>query len=262
MESQNDPVAGHSSNLVGVPTGLLSSASFNEFPIPLCIRGTREAHALLFDSLRIAETPEQARRIFLEYMNSSFSHERKLGKARRFHASYLQILADWGFDSNGQAGAVLKGWVESRFGLFPTFHKEPLRRFNSPAWIAYLEEKMSSRYNNNEILIQFDLLYEFCQWALLRFFATGKKHLRLYRGANDLTGLVQDSRTAMVRLNNLSSFTSTRSIADEFGDTIIEVEVPIVKVLFFNELLKPHALQGESEYLVIGGDYRVNLSYY
>ena len=250
----------HSSNLVGLPTGLIASTSFNEFPISLHIRGTRESHATLFGSLAKTDNPEEARHLFLEYMSDTFGERKR--RARRFHASYLQILEDWGFDSNGQAGAVLKGWVESRFGLFPTFHREPIRRVNSLAWITYVEEKMSSRFNNNDILIQFDLLYEFCQWAMLNYFGTGKRHVLLFRGTNDMNDLVHDAKTAIVHLNSLTSFTSSRSIADEFGDTIVEVEVPTVKVLFFNELLSPHTLQGESEYLVIGGDYRAKLSYY
>lgn len=32
-------------------------------------------------------------------------------------------------DSDGREGAILKGWVESRFGLLPRFHGEPLRDF-------------------------------------------------------------------------------------------------------------------------------------
>lgn len=270
MNTRNDDVSiaasGNSSNLVGVPAGLLASASFNEFPMPLSIRGTREAHSRLFESLNLTGSPGEARQCFLEYMSTVFASGISLDGARRFRASYLQVLEGWGFDSNGQAGAVLKGWVESRFGLFPTFHKAPIRRFNSVEWIAYVEDKMSSRFNNNAILAQLDLLYEFCQWTMLRFFATGKRHIRLYRGSNDMNDrqLVQgiDTRTAIVRLNNLSSFTMQRSIADEFGDTIIETEVPIVKILYFNELLLPHTLQGESEYMVIGGDYRIKMAYY
>ena len=257
---------GNSSNLVGVPTGLLASASFNDFPIRLAIRGVREAHAGLFASLNQAESLEAARQLFHDYMRATFALEQKRSGVRRFHASYLQVLEDWGYDANSPAGAVLKGWVESRFGLFPTFHKEPIRRFNSPAWIAYMEEKMSSRFNNNNIQAQLDLMYEFCQWALSRFAATGQKHMRLYRGANDLREQqwVQtiDSRTAIVRMNNLASFTSHRGIADEFGDTIIDASVPVVKIFCFNALLAPHALQGESEYLVIGGNYRVRMSYW
>ncbi len=258
--------AGSGSNLVGVPTGLLASASFNAFPIPLSIRGVREAHAALFASLQQAESLEQAQRVFDGYMRETFELEQPRMAVRRFRASYLGVLEDWGFDANSQAGAVLKGWVETRFGLFPTFHKEPIRRFNSPAWITYVEEKMSSRFNNNGIQTQFDLLYEFCQWALFRFVAIGRKHLPLYRGTNDLRDrkLVQsiDARTAIVRLNNLVSFTSCRDTADQFGDTIIEAEVPVVKILCFDALLPAHTLRGESEYLVIGGDYRVCASYW
>jgi NAD+--dinitrogen-reductase ADP-D-ribosyltransferase len=256
----------NSGNLVGVPTGLLASASFNQFPIALSIRGVREAHADLFDELSLCTSLDRARQIFSIYMDTLFELSASRVGARRFRASYLRLLKDWGFDSNSPAGAVLKGWVESRFGLFPTFHRAPIRRFNSPEWLAYVEHKMSTRFNNNNIHAQLDVLYEFSQWVLARFVATGKRHLTLYRGTNDVREqqLVQqlDARTAIVRLNNLVSFTAQREIADEFGDTIIEVEVPVVKILFFNELRAPCLLRGEAEYLVIGGDYRVAMSYF
>jgi len=64
----------------------------------------------------------------------------------------------------------------------------------------------------------------------------------------------------VIRLNNLVSFTASRDIACEFGDYILEVAVPRVKILFFNDLLPLHALRGESEFLVIGGDYHVKVS--
>lgn len=268
MTDTNRSIAteGHSSNLLGVPTGLLASVSFHDFPIPLSIRGVREAHADLFDELSHCKTLDKARLVFSRYMYTLFEPSAKRDGARRFHASYLQLLKDWGLDSNSPAGAVLKGWVESRFGLFPTFHKTPIRRFNSPEWVTYVEEKMSTRFNNNNIYVQLDVLYEFSQWVLRHFVSTGKKHLTLYRGTNDLRDqqLLQqlDTHSAIVCLNNLLSFTSQRGIADEFGDTIIEVEVPIVKILFFNELRSPCLLRGEAEYLVIGGDYRVGMSYF
>ena len=62
-------------------------------------------------------------------------------------------------------------------------------------------------------------------------------------------------------LNNLVSFTADRHIACEFGDTILEVSVPKVKIIFFSELLPHHPLKGEAEYIAIGGDYRVSVSY-
>lgn len=259
---------GHSTNLVGVPTGLLASAAFNEFPIPLHISGTREAHRSLFELLNTVTDAVEASRVFQEYMIVVFGleHAPEQGERRRYRTSYLRLLKDWGFDANSPAGAVLKGWVESRFGLFPSFHKEPLRRFNSSAWFTYIEEKMSNRFHNNSINMQLDVLYEFCQWALARFHAPSKKHLRLFRGSNDLREhqLLQnlEGREAIIRLNNLVSFTSQPEIADEFGDTIIEAEVPLPKILFYNDLLLRHPLRGEAEFLVIGGDYRVRMSYW
>jgi NAD+--dinitrogen-reductase ADP-D-ribosyltransferase len=247
---------------------LLASATYNDYLIALSISGTRESHRSLFEYLdRVLEAAD-AGRIFQDYMALIFGldHDGEKNERRRYRASYLRLLKDWGFDSNSPAGAVLKGWVESRFGLFPTFHKAPIRRFNSPAWIGYMEEKMSNRFNNNTIHMQFDLLYEFCQWMLRHFHATGQKHMLLYRGTNDLREqqLIQqiDKRNAIVRLNNLVSFSSQRSIADEFGDTIIEAQVPVTKILFFNDLLLGHPLRGEAECLVIGGDYRVKMSYW
>jgi len=111
--------------------------------------------------------------------------------------------------------------------------------------------------------MQLDLLYEYCQWVIERFQFPSTTHKTLYRGANSLDDkcLVQDEDKLhkIVRLNSIVSFTDRRSIASEFGAYILEVEVPMVKLVFFNELLPHHALHGEAEYLVIGGDYRVTV---
>lgn len=264
---------GHSANLVGVPSGLLASAAFNDYPLPLHIRGVHETHARLFGLLDAAGSHADAAHTFQGYMDETFSLQRNPADAagtqpRRFRASYLRLLKGWGYDANSREGAVLKGWVESRFGLFPTFHKTVLARFASGAWSRYVEEKMSSRFSNNDIHTQLDLLYEFCQWSLAHWFLPGQHHLTLYRGVNEfcedalLRGLSRPRRgQALVRLNNLVSFTARRSIACEFGDYILEARVPTAKILFFNDLLPRHALRGEAEYLVIGGDYRVTVSY-
>jgi NAD+--dinitrogen-reductase ADP-D-ribosyltransferase len=269
---------GHSANLVGVPTGLLASAAFNDHPLPLHIRGVHENHARLFDLLATAGNHAEAGKRFQEYMDKTFSLSPKQtespdgcardGLVRRFRASYLRLLKGWGYDANSREGAVMKGWAESRFGLFPTFHKTTLARFASHAWSRYVEEKMSSRFHNNDIFSQLDLLYEFCQWSIARWFRPGQHHVTLYRGVNDfredslLRGQSQPrTGPALVRLNNIVSFTAHRSIACEFGDYILEVRVPTVKILFFNDLLPRHALRGEAEYLAVGGDYRVTVSY-
>jgi NAD+--dinitrogen-reductase ADP-D-ribosyltransferase len=187
-------------------------------------------------------------------------------KVRRYRASFLRLLKGWGYDSNSPEGAVMKGWVESRFGLFPTYHKEMITRFSTPGWIAYVEEKMSSRFHNNSIYCQLDMLYEFSQWALATRHAPGQTHLTLYRGINSFEEhqIIEriDKKNVVMRLNNLASFSSLREAADCFGDTILTVAVPVVKVVFFNTLLPLHPLKGEGEFLVIGGDYRVRADYY
>lgn len=255
-----------STNLVGIPTGLLASLAFNAHPRALHIGGARAFNRALFRQLDAAPDPAAAGHTFQDYMSVMFAlqPEKRPQDAdgrRQFRASYLKLLADWGFDSNGAAGAVLKGWVESRFGMFPTFHKAPLTRFTGPDWSTYLMEKMASRYHNNSINVQLDLLYEYCQWYLARFDADPKPHITLYRGANRMAEehviAAISRRELIVRLNNLSSFTSRRDIAEQFGDYILEALVPKVKLLFFDALLPRHPLQGEAEYLVIGGDYRV-----
>lgn len=261
---------GHSANLVGVPTGLLASVAFNDHPLRLHIRGVRESHAALFDRLATAGSHVAAGEIFQDYMDQTFDlgqPHADPGNAvpRRYRTSYLRLLSGWGYDASSREGAVVKGWVESRFGLFPTFHKTPLTRFASPTWARYVEDKLSSRFHNNAIHTQLDLLYEFCQWALARLRA-GQRHLTLYRGVNDFREIVLLDRAlphkgpALVRLNNINSFTASRDIAGEFGDHILEARVPTVKILFFNDLLPRHALKSEAEYLVIGGDYRVAVS--
>ncbi len=267
---RNVASVGHSTNLVGLPTELLASVEFNAHPLPLHIHGTRETNRKLFERLARTASLAEAGAIFQDYMSVvfGFADEQRLGVdaqgRRRYRGSYLRLLQDWGFDSNNPQGAVLKGWVESRFGLFPTYHKAPLTGFSTPAWMGYIEEKMASRYHNNCIYLQLDLLYEFCQLAVAHFRIPAERHVKLYRGVDSLDEPSvpewDGGRCKPMRLNNIVSFTSRRSIASEFGAYNLETGVPVVKLLFFNDLLPRHALRGEAEYLAIGGDYLVNVA--
>jgi NAD+--dinitrogen-reductase ADP-D-ribosyltransferase len=259
----------HSTNLVGVPTGLLASATFNAHPLPLKIHGVRETNRALFAMLRDAESMDDAVLAFQIYMRSVFDldapNELDAFGRKRFRSSYLRLLRGWGFDANGKEGAVLKGWVESRFGLLPTFHKAPLGRYPSAEWMAYTEEKMSARFHNNCIHLQLDLLYEYGQHTFRRWLYPGRHHLTLYRGVNDFEEHQVVERLgkneAIVRQNNLVSFTTQREVADTFGDTLLEVEVPVSKLVYCNALMPGPVLRGEGEMLVLGGDYRVRTSY-
>jgi len=267
---------GHSTNFVGVPTELLASCAFNDHPMRLHISGVREMNKNLFEMLAQAPDLLDAGEAFNCYMMAMFGIDSEQrddtvnqgtgATHRRYRSSFLRLIKGWGYDSNGPEGAVLKGWVESRFGIFPTFHKEIIQRISSGAWTTYVEEKMSSRFHNNAIYIQLDLLFEFCQWVLEHLVLPGETHITLYRGINSfdehqIVGRI-DKRTVLMRLNNLTSFSSDRDIADCFGDTILTVRVPVAKVTFFNSLLSTHPLKGEGEYLVIGGEYRVTASYF
>jgi len=220
----------------------------------------------------------EASEIFMHYMSLAYGLQRdpapsSPAEARRWRASYLKLLQSWGLDSNGPAGAVLKGWVESRFGLVPGFHKERLERFPSPAWMRYLEEKASSRFHNNCILQQLDLLYEYCQWALRRFQPFGPgRHVPLWRGITRCDEQILEGelrardrtsrgRRLTVRLNNLVSFATDAEQAECFGDWLLQAQVPRVKLLFHPGLLPKAPLSGEGEVLVIGGDFEVEASY-
>jgi NAD+---dinitrogen-reductase ADP-D-ribosyltransferase len=264
---------GQSTNLVGIPTGLLASVAFNTHPLPLRIHGVREMNRALFAMLHDATSTDDAVEAFQIYMRSVFDLDappvRDAQGRKRYRANYLRLLRGWGFDANGREAAVLKGWVESRFGLQPTFHKEPLGRYPSEAWMTYLEEKMSARFHNNGIHAQLDLLYEYGQRVFRRWLHPGRHHLTLYRGVNDfaehqvVAWLPREKgrpREAIARQNNLVSFTTQREVADQFGDTILEVEVPLCKVVYCNALMPGPVLRGEGEVMVLGGEYRVKMA--
>lgn len=267
------PHTWYTTNLVGIPAPVLASTQFNAHPTALHIVGTREAHAGLFALLETSRDAKEASDMFTHYLSLAFGLQPALApssasEARRWRASYIKLLQSWGLDSNGPAGAVLKGWVESRFGLVPCFHRARLERFPSPAWIDYIEEKACSRFHNNCIHQQLDLLFEFCQWALARFQPFGQHtHLTLWRGITRMDeqiiegDLKSKSRRLVVRLNNLVSFALQAEQAECFGDWLLRTHVPLTKLLFYPGLLPTAPLSGEGEVLAIGGDYAVEARY-
>lgn len=265
---ESDPRRWYTTNLVGVPAPLLASTAFNTHPQPLHIAGARETSPGLFALLQRCGEPDEARDVFAHYMSLAFGLAREApgGGPRRWRTSYLKLLQGWGLDANGPSGAVLKGWVESRFGLAPAFHGAPLGRFPSPAWITYLEQKAGSRYHNNSIYQQLDLLYEFCQWMLVRFRLLGEdRWATLWRGSTrceeQLVAGSLRARHCTLRLNNLVSFSCSRAEAQCFGDWVLRTRVPLVKLLLVPGLLNTTSLHGEAEVLALGGDYEVEARY-
>lgn len=264
----------YSTNLVGIPARVIGSAAFNANPQRLQVAGVREANRGMFSLLERSQSADEAREVFEYYMSMMFGLKKHrladgnegMSERRRWRSSYLKLLQGWGLDANAPAGAVLKGWVESRFGMVPNFHADILGRFPSPQWIAYFEQKSGSRYHNNSIYQQLDLLFEFCQWMLERFELLGQgSHATLWRGSLNfeqqvVSGSVRERRCT-VHLNNLVSFTVDRETACCFGDWVMKVKVPKSKLLLVPRLLNTNSLHGESEVLAIGGDYEVEVSY-
>lgn len=260
-------------NLVGIQPGLLASVAFNDHPVRVRIHGVRESARGLFRTLDTVGQQQEASDVFKHFMALSFNLP--LAGAppappspgpHRWKSSYLKVLEGWGFDANGPQASVFKGWAESRFGLSPTYHVDRLDRFPSEAWVRYIEDKHSSRFHNNNIYQQLDLLFEFCQWSVWRFGLPARHQLQVWRGINKLeehqllAGSLRQ-RECVLLLNNLNSFSLSREPAETFGDWILETRVPVQKLVFFPGLLGQSLLAGESEIIALGGAYRVRASY-
>lgn len=253
-------------NRCSLPAVLLGSLTYQRHPVPLALDGVLELHQGLFQRLDQEADHGERARLFHAHMAAVFclDHPEEAGyhadaPGARAKASYLRMVRGWAFDPDGTEGAVLKGWVESRFGLLPRHHGGPIRDLSGEAYRRYLEMRARGLYGTNALEAQLDLLYSYGQYELGRQ-RLGETHITLYRGVNrvdDLECLSDlDADGRVVLLNSLSSFTSERARADEFGDTILEVRVPLPKVFFFHRLL-PGRLKGEDEYVVIGGVYQV-----
>lgn len=251
-------------NLCNLPPWVIASQQFNEHPQPLFIQGVREANRFLFRKLDEVDNRDQRGQLFSDYLSVKFQLHHQEGQTdtarKALRNSYLRFLKGWMMDSNSVEGAVLKGWVESRMGIGPTFHNGPITTSDCEAHYRYLLDRTRGSKRSNAINAQFDLLYEYCQYELQR--SHGKPgHLTLFRGTN---GGTDDQvlervgkREQIVRLNNLVSCTDEEERAWEFGSLVWRVQVPLPKIFFFDELLPTSLLKGEGEYLVIGGDYRV-----
>lgn len=243
---------------------VIASHEFNREPQPLRLVGVRETNRGLFRALDAIEDQGERGQHFHEYVSVKFAlhyWSQYDGKAQKhLRNSYLRFLMGWGVNSSSVEGAVLKAWVQSRFGIRPTFHRRKLPAGGADEDITFARDRMRGGAYTNAIESQLDLLYEFCQYELSRRYP-GERWMKLYRGTYDPEEhpvLEQKSpRRLCVRLNNLCSFTSERERAWEFGSTVWEAQVPLVKIIFFSGLLPDNLLQGEAEHLVVGGEYWV-----
>jgi NAD+--dinitrogen-reductase ADP-D-ribosyltransferase len=253
-------------NYCNVPSWLLASIAYQAHPIPIKIDGVDNWYARLFAFLKWESDPAARARLFQDFMTARF-HLAKVKQQEadeplpRPKVNYRRLLLGWLFDSDNVQGAAWRSWVESRFGLVTCFHKESVSDPDSPEYLRFRQKCTKAMYNTNELYNQLDLLYCFCQQELrLRYPETN--HLTLYRGCAELPEHTLDGLS--VRLfNNLSSFTADPESALRFGSQVFAVRVPFPKIACFESLL-PHSLEGEKEFMVLGGLYRaekVNLLY-
>lgn len=243
---------------------VIASVDFNRQPLELAIAGVYQTNRRFFRTLDGIVCAERRGEIFHDYLSVKFmlhQWENFDGTARKsLRNSYIRFLRGWGVDSSSVEGAVLKGWVQSRFGVMPTYHRHALSYSGNEEDAQFAYDRMKGGARTNAIFSQLDLLYTFCQYELKRR-RPGCQHFTLFRGTNDAEEhprvATVDRRHYSVRLNNLCSFTSDREAAWEFGSTVWQAEVPVCKIVFFSELLPTSLLKGEGEYLVIGGEFDV-----
>jgi len=253
-------------SLCSVPAWVIGSREFNANPRPLSVHGVRATHAHFFRQLDNLSSWEERARIFQDYIDVAFhlhqwqKNDNGGGQVSLKH-SYLRFLRGWLFDADSVEGAVLKGWVESRMGLPPTYHGGRINGKDSNAYLSYLTDRMKGSARTNAIFSQLDLLYEFVQYEMKRR-DPDITHITLFRGVHgfyDHDILEWDGKNkGVVRLNNLNSFTHDFERAWEFGTFIIEARVPVSKIFFDGAFLHAGILKGEEEVLVIGGVYDIS----
>lgn len=254
----------HYTNLINIPTYMFVSNEYNLNVLPITISGVWQYYEDIFLTIKRASTIKDAALTFTNAMDTLFSLNEKYNGKKL--GSYTRLLKGWLFDSNSIEGAVMKGWVESRFGITPFFHKEIIDDINCEAYYAFMMEKMDSRHNKNLIFHQLDLLYTYTQCILETFYRKQLPKITLYRGVNDLSEHLvvkeYDKTKICIEQNSLVSFTSDREIASQFGDYILTSEIPYTKIVFFSEVLPGLSFCGEKEYLVLGGRYDTHISYF
>ena len=251
-------------NYCELPPWVIASSAFNTAPSPLSLAGVRAGNRHFFQRLEVIAEACQRGQVFHDYLAVRFAlhhWDQHQGKARSsLRNSYIRYLRGWQRDSNGIEGAVLKSWVQSRFGITPTYHRGVLKGDPSEENDRFAFDRMKGSQKTNAIFSQLDLLYEYSQYELARQWPD-RDTLTLYRGTNDAAEHPVRERVSprqyCVRLNNLVSFTEDRETAWEFGSTVWRTTVATSKIFAFSSLLPDSLLKGEGEYLAVGGNYWV-----
>lgn len=245
-----------------VPAWLLASLAYQRQPIPLSIDGISTWHGHLFSYLKTEPNADVRAQYFMAYMDDRFnlskeryqSDELRDDPPPRPKVNYRRMLLGWLFDSDNEQGAAWRSWVESRFGLVTNFHQYALPNPDSDEYQGYRRQCTKAIYNTNLLYEQLDLLYGFCQLEL-SFRYPDSEHITLFRGSSELPKYRINGQDVTL-FNNLSSFSSDAESAMRFGSKVYQVDVPVFKIACFDSLL-PNRLEGEQEFMVLGGLYAV-----
>ena len=247
-------------NHCNLPGWLIASLTFQQHPVALEIDGIALHHADLFTRLQQQEDARSRAQLFTNYMAVHFrlpDHELapwpEAEPIPRPNMNYRRLLIGWLFDSDSDAGAAWRGWAESRFGLRTRYHKAPIADDEAMAAWQFRQAWVRATYHTHDLARQLDLLYSYCQFELACRYPH-HTHLQLYRGSHQ--PFPRAAQEPVMAFNNLSSFTQQIDEAYRFGAHVCVVQVPLSKIVCFDSLL-PGTLDGESEFMVLGGWYRV-----
>ena len=249
-------------NHCSVPPKVFASTAYQQWPIPLNIDGIHPWFTKPLETIGAPQDWHERVLAFETFMQRHFQlpdkkqkHDEGRDPVPRPKVNYRRLILGWLFDSDSAQGAALRSWVESRFGLVTLYHGQQIRDLDSAEYHAFRQQSANATYNTNELDTQLDLLYTFCQQELAKRFCS-HEHLTLYRGCADKDELFIHGQRIKL-FNNLSSFSADPESALRFGSQLYAVEVPLSKIIYFESLL-PRSLQGEQEYLVLGGLYQVS----
>ncbi len=246
-------------NRCNLPAHIIASPNYQTAPIPLKLDGVSPFYSDLFDRLKLEKKAKGRAQCFMDYMAVRFrlpgndlTPWPEADTIPRPQANYRKLILGWMFDSDSDAGAAWRWWVESRFGLRTLYHKVPICDQDGVTYHQFMQACARGIYNTNDLACQLDLLYSYCQYEL-KCRHKNKTHLTLFRGENGKP-IYPMTDEKLVCLNNLSSFTDQEDEAFRFGSKIFSVQVPLTKIVCFDSLL-PGALGGEAEFMVLGGCY-------
>ncbi len=153
-------------NRCNLPSVILGSLTFQQYPAPLAIDGVAELHREFLAMLALCADETEREQHFHAYMKQCFClgdlQQAGLSEsAQKRRLDYLRLIRGWHFNADSVEGAVLKSWVESRFGLLPRYHIGPIRDHSEAACRQYLEHRATGLYNSNALEAQLDLVYTY-----------------------------------------------------------------------------------------------------